>query len=579
MAEMAPSQMTGGAADWLAWLTDPHAPMPLNLKAPAGSGTPYGGRTYGGNTFGGQTFGDPNAAKAIAAQPSGVPDITPLVQGLTNPKSSVPISVQSNVPLPSFSAPAPAGPQPAVAQSSAPPIANRFSRVPTPGAAPEAQNTSSMIDGLLSFLGGGSRKPLPGIPGNPNTPSGAIIDSAVAAQAPALAGARPQMTRPMLGGQQTAMGGSPQPQSVPSPTPATPAVPSPGQPQQGAPPAPSPPPSVPEDNSDNIAMGTGPGHAVSHDQAAAISGAAANLGTKVAQDPNTVSSILNDLRTKGMADNDENAWLALANAGFATMASRSPFVGQAIGEGAQAGLASYNQSRAARAQQLSNVVGSTQRQQGLEQQGTQIAQTGKIAQETLDQRGQEFQQDLDLKKQTMPADLALKAAQADYYKQHGDYYQGRIGTGGGTGGGKSPNYIQDTYNKTYQADIDAGMDQAAASAHANQVARGTQNQQHNALVNQYLKAQGYSLGMPGTPQDVLDAAQQYADAGGVGGGAPASAPVKVASAAPAPSAPAAAPVANTSVAPVGRVSPGTKDGQTSQQGKLVAKDGLWYPAQ
>lgn len=398
-----------------------------------------------------------------------------------------------------------------------------------PPPADESQNTS----GILSLI---ARTLKLGQPWqNPySDPAGAIIDQAISSPP------HPQMARPQMGapGADVAMSGfptgaSPAPRPAPVPQSAPPAPPA--GPAAEPPPGPgAPPPSVPEDGSENVGMGTGPGQAVSHDQAAGIAGGAVSLGNKIAGDPSITGQIIQDLRTKGYADNSENAWLALAQAGFAAASSRSPFALQALGEGATVGLQSYQKSRSERAQQMATAAGLEDRQQALAQQGQY--QTGVLASDKaqLGQRDKEFQANLDIAKQKLPGELALQVAQAQYYADHGQYYQNRPAGSG--------SYLSQAYQDVYQADLAAGKPKAEAAAHAMQVVKGTLTQR-DRLVGQYLGVFKTGLGPVSTPTpEALAEAGAWADdqlasgaGGGGGGGSPPAATAAAAPAVPGPS--------------------------------------------
>lgn len=420
--------------------------------------------------------------------------------------------------------------------------------------ADESQNTS----GILSLI---ARTLKLGQPWqNPySDPAGAIIDQAIATP-------RPQTARPQMGapGADVAMSGfptgaSPAPRPAPVPQSAPPAPPA--GPAAEPPPGPgAPPPSVPEDGSQNVGMGTGPGQAVSHDQAAGIAGGAVSLGNKIASDPSITGQIIQDLRTKGYADNSENAWLALAQAGFAAAASRDPSALGALAEGATVGLQSYQKSRSERAQQMATAAGLEDRQQALAQQGQY--QTGVLSSDkaTLGQRDREFQANLAIAQQKLPGDLALQKAQAQYYADHGTYYQGRASAPG--------SYLSQAYQAIYTGNVAAGMPEAQAAADAMQKVKGV-NSQRERLINQYIKMFPNSLGnmnLP-TPQ-ALDEAGQWADAQlaaqGMGGAVPA----------PAAAAAPAMPKGAVGVAP-----PGATEGQRVYQGTSVGviRNGYVYP--
>lgn len=321
------------------------------------------------------------------------------------------------------------------------------SSAPPPPPPDESANTSGILSLIARTLQLG--KPWE----NPYAdPAGAIIGQAIAAPAPddgqrqrGMPQAFPKGAPPLS----TAMGGGlgPLPPSAPRPAPVpqtAPQAPVPAGPAAEPPPGPGvPPPSVPEDGSENVGMGTGPGRAVSHDQAAGIAGGAVNLGTQLAGDPSITGQIIQDLRTKGFADNSQNAWLALAQAGFAAAASRNPTALGALGEGAVAGLSAYQNARAQRAQQMYTAGEMENRQQGLAQQGQY--QKASVAQEQkrTDLMGREFDQKVAEYNQNFPLEQAKTMALVDMYKGHADYFQGRATPGaGGAGGGATMNLIQ-----------------------------------------------------------------------------------------------------------------------------------------
>lgn len=400
-----------------------------------------------------------------------------------------------------------------------------------PPPADEAQNTSGILSLLARTLQLG--KPWQ----NPYAdPAATIVDQAIS-QPPQTDDGQRQRGMPQVypKGFQQSMGGGlgPAPSAAPRPAPvpqAAPQAPAPAEPAAEPPPGPGvPPPSVPEDGSDNVAMGTGPGRALAHDQAAGIAGGAVSLGHQVANDPSITGQIIQDLRTKGYGDDDQSKWLALAQAGFATAASRSPFALQALGEGASAGLQGYQNSRAQRAQQLYTAAELSDRQQQLQQSGQY--QTASLAQDDkkLAQADKEFQANLAIAQKKLPGDLALQQAQAQYYADHGTYYQGRANTPG--------SYLGQAYQNVYQADLAAGKSPADATTHAMQVVKGTLTQR-DRLINQYLGVFKTGLGPVNTPTpEALAEAGAWADdqlASGAGGaGTPTPAPA--AAAAPGPS--------------------------------------------
>lgn len=382
------------------------------------------------------------------------------------------------------------------------------SSAPPPPPPDESANTSGILSLIARTLQLG--KPWE----NPYAdPAGTIIDQAIA-QPPTPDDGQRQRGMPQVypKGFQQSMGGGlgPLPTSAPRPAPVpqtAPQAPAPAGPAAEPPPGPGvPPPSVPEDGSENVGMGTGPGRAVSHDQAAGIAGGAVNLGTQLAGDPSITGQIIQDLRTKGYADNSQNAWLALAQAGFAAAASHNPTTLGALGEGAVAGLSAYQNARAQRAQQMAVAGGLEDRQTALAQQGQY--QKASIAQDDkkLAQQDKEFAANLAIAQKKLPGDLALQAAQAQYYADHGQYYQNR-GVGG-VGGGS---YLSQAYQTIYAGNIAAGMPPAQASADAMQKVKGV-NSQRDRLINQYIKMFPNSLNNMNTPTpQALDEAGQWAD--------------------------------------------------------------------
>jgi hypothetical protein len=176
-------------------------------------------------------------------------------------------------------------------------------------------------------------------------------------------------------------------------------------------------------------MGGGPGEAVPHDQAAGVVGGAANLGTQLANSPDIVNNIIHDLTTKGLANNPQNFWQALATAGFATMASRSPFALQAIGEGASAGMDAYNKMRQQRAGQMTTAADLAQRQQTY----------------GLEERKQAAEEKL------LPYQIAREQAYANYLGDRGGYFQ----RGGGRGGAGSMSEIRQSVHDAYIANMEA----------------------------------------------------------------------------------------------------------------------------
>lgn len=375
-----------------------------------------------------------------------------------------------------------------------------------PPPADEAQNTSGILSLLARTLQLG--KPWQ----NPYADPAATIVDQVISQPPQTDDGQRQRGMPQVypKGFQQSMGGGlgPAPSAAPRPAPvpqAAPQAPAPAEPAAEPPPGPGvPPPSVPEDGSDNVAMGTGPGRALAHDQAAGIAGGAVSLGHQVANDPSITGQIIQDLRTKGYGDDDQSKWLALAQAGFATAASRSPFALQALGEGASAGLQGYQNSRAQRAQQLYTAAELSDRQQQLQQSGQY--QTASLAQDDkkLAQADKEFQSNYAIALKKLPGDLAIQAAQAQYFSDHGTYYQGRASSPG--------SYLGQAYQSIYEGNIAAGMSPDVAAADAIQKVKGQQDSSRRSYLANYVKLAGYSLdGMNKPPAAIMQEANDAYD--------------------------------------------------------------------
>lgn len=248
-------------------------------------------------------------------------------------------------------------------------------------------------------------------------------------------------------------------------------------------------------------------------------------------DPDITKSVINDLMTMG-GDPEQNKWLALAKAGFAMAASRNPSILGAAGEGAEAGLSDYLKSRQ---ETLQNRYTAAQLQQAAQDHAASIAASQ--ASQALAQK--EFDLKLDEYKQTLPADLALKAAQADYYASHGNYFDARAAMPGGSGGSGAGNTALMHWNTNV-----------------------------GNLSKQYLAA--LPVGQMNDPANIDKA---YAWALSKAGPRPGGNAAEVAVTQPAPAAGAGAmPAGAVQAAPAGAV-----DGQTGGGGKFVVRGGFYYP--
>jgi hypothetical protein len=298
-------------------------------------------------------------------------------------------------------------------------------------------------------------------------------------------------------------------------------------------------------------MGGGPGETVPHDQAAGVAAGAANLGTQLANSPDIVNNIIHDLTTEGLANNPENFWQALATAGFATMASKSPFALQAIGEGASAGMDAYNKMRQQRAAQMTTAADLAQRQQtyGLEARKENTEE------------------------QLTQSEIARNKAYVGYLGNRGDYYEKGGGHGGSAG---SLSQIRSVFHDSYMQQHPNATDDEGWQAALHAVSPTTMNARQK-VVDQHL-AELRANPLPNLPQNAQEqedlAAQQqleaerFADnnpqlwAGGAGGGKTES-------------------TAATGGMPAGAIqaAPGQPDGKTGGGGKYIAKGGYWYPLQ
>jgi hypothetical protein len=295
-------------------------------------------------------------------------------------------------------------------------------------------------------------------------------------------------------------------------------------------------------------MGGGPGETVPHDQAAGVVGGAAHLGTQLANSPDIVNNIIHDLTTKGLANNPENFWQALATAGFATMASKSPFALQAIGEGASAGMNAYNEMRKQRAGQLTTAADLAERERAY----------------GLEERKANTQQQL------TESEIARNKAYVGYLGNRGDYYERGGGRGGGAG---SLSQIRSVFHDTYMQQHPNATDDEGWQAALHAVSPTTMNARQK-VVDQHL-AELRANPLPNLPQNAQEqedlAAQQqleaerFADAhtelwaGGAGGGK------------------AAAPASGGLPSGAIQAAPGVADGKPGGGGKYIAKGGYWYP--
>jgi len=464
----APSGVTS-LTDYLGQLwrafTTPDVPFPS-------SGQRFGGTQHGGATFGGQRFGASAGQPIFEApqQPPGqrgpggwasgrpyitIPDPSQVVESLTNPSAPAP-TVQTNI-SPSTLGLSPATPTQPVSRGGPGAAINR----PPPGGGDDILAT---LESLLHGSPGVRRPAMPVAPtpgvqaqgGLPNQVGGTPAAPLTAGQATDKIignvhdnimgrGPRPTFSQQIIANALPNAGG------MVRPPPATPAAApfqrqsplaraqqigataygdprtliSPPMPDQGggaprgqgpagvniAPPygpnANIPPRGTPPLPADFPGGGEGP---VVHGAHAATAGAAASIGSKVADDPVTMASIIKQLQQGGFGNNAQNFWLALAQAGFAMAASKSPFLGQAIGEGASAGLSAYQESRARQAQQLTAAADLALRRQELEQ--TQAYRKKALG---IQER------DVAVKEQMLPYEEALKQGLTTWYGTRAQY--------------------------------------------------------------------------------------------------------------------------------------------------------------
>jgi hypothetical protein len=264
---------------------------------------------------------------------------------------------------------------------------------------------------------------------------------------------------------------------------------------------------------------------------------ALTTGQQAQNSPDITQSVIHDLMTMG-GDPEQNKWLALAKAGFAMAASQNPHLLGAAGEGALAGLTDYTKSRQ---ELLQNRYTAAQLQQAAQTHAAEIA--NQQAQRELQQK--EFQLHLEAQNATLPAEVRLKNAQAEYFAQHGNYWDARAGMpGGGTGGGRG-------------------------SANADLMHWNTNV---TNLTKQYIASQPVaSMNDPTT----MERAYQWAlgKAGPRPGGSVAQ-PAVVQPTAAGGGAPAAAAMPTGAL----QAAAGVPDGTPGGGGKYVARGGYWYPA-